>query len=85
MLPLWAFGNFASRFGYHSEKETIETIDQFLKDSIPVDAIILDLYWFGKNVKGDMGNLAFHRDSFPTPKKMIADLDAKGVKAVLIY
>lgn len=84
MLPRWSFGNFSSRFGYHSQRETVETIDQFLKDSIPVDAIILDLFWFGKEMKGEMGNLAFHRDSFPTPNKMIADLDAKGVKTILI-
>lgn len=84
MLPRWAFGNFSSRFGYHSQRETVETIDQFLKDSIPVDAIILDLFWFGKEMKGEMGNLAFERDSFPTPEKMIADLDAKGVKTILI-
>lgn len=84
MLPRWAFGNFSSRFGYHSQKETEETIEHFLKDSIPVDAIILDLFWFGKEMKGEMGNLAFHRDSFPNPEKMIADLDAKGVKTILI-
>lgn len=84
MLPRWALGNFSSRFGYHSQKETIETIDQFLKDSIPVDAIILDLFWFGKEMKGTMGNLAFHRDSFPAPEKMIKDLNKKGVKTILI-
>ena len=84
MLPRWSFGNFSSRFGYHSQKETVETIDQFLKDSIPVDAIILDLFWFGKEMKGEMGNLAFEQDSFPNPEKMIADLDAKGVKTILI-
>jgi alpha-glucosidase (family GH31 glycosyl hydrolase) len=84
MLPRWALGNFSSRFGYHSQKETVETIDQFLKDSIPVDAIILDLFWFGKEMKGEMGNLSFHRDSFPTPEKMIKDLNEKGVKTILI-
>ena len=84
MLPRWSFGNFSSRFGYHSQKETVETIDQFLKDSIPVDAIILDLFWFGKEMKGEMGNLAFEQDSFPNPEKMISDLDAKGVKTILI-
>ena len=84
MLPRWAFGNFSSRFGYHSQKETITTIDHFLKDSIPVDAIVLDLYWFGKTVKDEMGNLAFDRDSFPNPEQMMADLNKKGVKTVLI-
>ncbi|WP_320018368.1 TIM-barrel domain-containing protein [Labilibaculum manganireducens] len=84
MLPRWSFGNFSSRFGYHSERECRATINQFLKDSIPVDAIILDLFWFGKEMKGEMGNLAFERDSFPTPEKMIADFEDKGVKTILI-
>lgn len=82
--PRWALGNFASRFGYHSEREVRETVDGFLKEKIPLDAVILDLYWFGKEVKGTMGNLEFDKDSFPTPKKMIADFKNKGVKTILI-
>ncbi|WP_298900592.1 TIM-barrel domain-containing protein [uncultured Psychroserpens sp.] len=84
MLPRWALGNFSSRFGYHSQNEVIETIDKFKADNIPVDAIILDLYWFGKDIKGTMGNLAFDRDSFPNPKQMIADLKARNVETILI-
>lgn len=84
MIPRWALGNFSSRFGYHSQQETINTIDKFLDEEIPVDAIILDLYWFGKEMKGTMGNLEFFKDSFPDPKKMIADLKEKGVKTILI-
>ncbi|PKP28243.1 MAG: glycosyl hydrolase, partial [Bacteroidetes bacterium HGW-Bacteroidetes-18] len=84
MIPRWALGNFSSRFGYHSQQETINTIDKFLEDEIPVDAVILDLYWFGKELKGTMGNLEFYKDSFPNPKKMIADLTKKGVKTILI-
>ncbi|MBW1295144.1 TIM-barrel domain-containing protein [Aquimarina litoralis] len=82
--PRWAFGNFASRFGYHSEKETTETIEKFKKDSIPLDAVILDIYWFGKDIKGHMGNLEFLKDSFPNPKKMINDFKDQGVKTILI-
>lgn len=84
MPPRWVFGNFSSRFGYHSQTETMATIDAFKKEEIPVDAIILDLYWFGKDMKGNMGNFEFLKDSFPNPKKMIADLKKKGVKTVLI-
>ena len=84
MPPRWALGNFSSRFGYHSQAETTATIDAFKKEEIPVDAIILDLYWFGKDMKGNMGNFEFLKDSFPNPKKMIADLKQKGVKTVLI-
>jgi alpha-glucosidase (family GH31 glycosyl hydrolase) len=42
------------------------------------------LYWFGKELKGTMGNFDFLIDSFPDPKKMIADLTKKGVKTILI-
>ncbi len=84
MIPRWALGNFSSRFGYHSQKEVEETIQRFKEDSIPVDAVILDLYWFGKEMKGTMGNLEFERDSFPEPKKMISKLAEQGVKTILV-
>ncbi|MDY8135563.1 TIM-barrel domain-containing protein [Aquimarina sp. 2201CG5-10] len=82
--PRWVFGNFASRFGYHSQKEVEETIAKFKKDSIPLDAVILDIYWFGKDIKGHMGNLEFLKDSFPEPKQMINDLKNQGIKTILI-
>jgi alpha-glucosidase (family GH31 glycosyl hydrolase) len=84
LLPRWALGNFSSRFGYHSERETRSTVEQFKKDSIPLDAIILDLFWFGKEMKGNMGDLEFLRDSFPNPKQMMADFNKQGVKTILI-
>jgi alpha-glucosidase (family GH31 glycosyl hydrolase) len=82
--PRWAFGNFSSRFGYHSQDEVLETIETFKKEEVPVDAVILDLYWFGKDVKGTMGNLAFDRDSFPEPVQMMDQLEEQGVKTILI-
>ena len=82
--PRWAFGNFASRFGYHSQKEVEDVVSRFKKDSIPLDAIILDIYWFGKDIKGHMGNLEFLKDSFPDPKKMINDLKKENIKTILI-
>jgi len=82
--PRWAFGNFASRFGYHTESQARAVVDQFIADGIPLDAIVFDLYWFGKTVKGTMGNLAWDRDSFPHPEAMMADFNRKGVKTVVI-
>ncbi|WP_159022521.1 TIM-barrel domain-containing protein [Formosa sp. L2A11] len=84
MPPRWALGNFSSRFGYHSEAETRATVSKFKEEEIPLDAVILDLYWFGKEVKGTMGNLAFDTDSFPTPEKMIKDFKTQGVNTILI-
>jgi alpha-glucosidase (family GH31 glycosyl hydrolase) len=82
--PRWAFGNFASRFGYHTEQEARAVVKKFADQKIPLDAIVFDLYWFGKDIKGTMGNLAFDKDNFPTPKKMVSDFAAQGVKTVLI-
>jgi alpha-glucosidase (family GH31 glycosyl hydrolase) len=82
--PQWALGNFSSRFGYHSEAEARRTIQKFQDDKIPVDAIILDLYWFGKEVQGTMGNLEIFRDSFPTFEKMVADFTKMGIKTIPI-
>ena len=82
--PRWAFGNFASRFGYHSEQEARTVVSKFKADSIPLDAIVFDLYWFGTTIQGTLGNFEFHRDSFPNPKQMISDFKNTGVKTVLI-
>jgi alpha-glucosidase (family GH31 glycosyl hydrolase) len=84
LLPRWSLGNFASRFGYHNQDEVENTIRKFEDNKIPVDAIILDLYWFGKTIKGTMGNLDWDKDNFPNPDKMISNLNAKGVKTILI-
>jgi oligosaccharide 4-alpha-D-glucosyltransferase len=82
--PRWALGNFASRFGYKSEQQTRETVQQFIDQDFPLDAVVLDLYWFGNDIKGFMGNLDWDKQTFPTPQKMMADFKAKGVKTILI-
>lgn len=82
--PIWALGNFSSRFGYHSAQEVVKTVQKFDKLGIPLDAVILDLYWFGKDIKGTMGNLAFDKDSFPDPHWMINSLQTMDVKPILI-
>ncbi len=84
MLPRWALGNFSSRFGYHSQKETLETVKKFKDENIPVDAVIIDLYWFGKEIQGTLGNFEFYRDSFPEPKQMIEVLKSQNVETTLI-
>lgn len=82
--PRWALGNFASRFGYKTEQQTRETVQGFIDQDFPLDAVVLDLYWFGNDIKGFMGNLDWDKQTFPTPQKMMADFKTKGVKTVLI-
>ncbi len=82
--PRWAFGNFASRFGYRTEKETRDVVRRFRREDIPLDAVILDLYWFGPEVQGYMGDLDWDRKTFPDAEGMIADFARDGVRTITI-
>jgi oligosaccharide 4-alpha-D-glucosyltransferase len=55
--PRWAMGNLMSRFGYRDEKQTKDIISKMKKDSVPFDAVIFDLFWFGDSIKKTIGNL----------------------------
>ncbi|WP_395770488.1 TIM-barrel domain-containing protein [Arenimonas sp.] len=82
--PRWALGNFASRFGYRNDAEVRATAAKFKQTGFPVDALILDLYWFGPDIKGHMGNLAWDKKAFPDPEGLIADLKKDGINTILI-
>ena len=82
--PRWAFGNYASRFGYRNEKQTRKVVKRFKQKKIPLDAVILDIYWFGPDIQGYMGNLDWDRNAWPTPENMISDFAEQGVKTILI-
>jgi oligosaccharide 4-alpha-D-glucosyltransferase len=84
MPARWTLGNFSSRFGYHSEQEARMVVDEFRKEQIPLDAIVFDLYWFGKDIQGTLGNFEFYRDSFPNGEQMISDFREQNVKTILI-
>ncbi|WP_088330622.1 TIM-barrel domain-containing protein [Lacimicrobium sp. SS2-24] len=84
MVPRWALGNYASRFGYRTEAQTRKVVALFQEQQIPLDAVILDLFWFGSEVKGMMGNLDWDRQAFPEPEQMIEDFSEQGVKTILI-
>ena len=80
--PRWALGFIQSRFGYKSAKETIETAKKTIAAGYPLDATVLDLFWYG-DVK-TMGNHDWRLDSFPQPQKMLAELKWLGVKTIPI-
>ncbi|MGB4776294.1 MAG: TIM-barrel domain-containing protein, partial [Daejeonella sp.] len=80
--PRWALGFIQSRFGYKSAQETIETAKKTIAAGYPLDATVLDLFWYG-DVK-TMGNHDWRLDSFPQPEKMLAELRSMGVKTIPI-
>ncbi|HMJ45840.1 MAG TPA: TIM-barrel domain-containing protein, partial [Ferruginibacter sp.] len=81
----WVFGNLMSRFGYRSESQLMETVNKMKEQRVPVDAVILDLFWFGDSIKGTMGNLDWvNKNAWPAPKEMISNLQKQGIKTILI-
>ena len=80
----WTLGNYASRFGYRSEAEARAVVQKFRDLKLPLDALVLDLYWFGPDIKGHMGNLAWDKTAFPKPENMLSDLSADGVNTILV-
>ena len=82
--PRWSLGNIASRFGYHTEKEARGVVQKYHDEDFPLDAIVFDLYWFGPDIKGHMGNLTWDKKAFPTPVDMIKDFKAEGVNTIMI-
>ena len=81
----WVFGNLMSRFGYRSEEQLTEILARMKADDFPVDAVILDLFWFGDSIRNTMGNLDWiNNKSWPDPAKMISKLLDEDIKTVLI-
>lgn len=79
LAPLWAFGLMQSKFGYRNRAELEALVDTFEAKQIPVDTVILDLYWFRK-----MGDLCWNRSAFPEPEEMLAALRARGIRVIVI-
>ncbi len=84
LLPRWALGHLTSRFGYQSRAEAEAVVAGHAEDDIPLDAIIFDLYWFGPDMRGYMGNLDWDREAFPEPEEMIQNFKRDGIKTILI-
>lgn len=80
--PFWSLGYITSKYGYKTQAETTGIIDTLKMKGYPVDGIVLDLYWYGK--EEDMGRLAWDKEQWPDHKKMLANLKKRGVNTITI-
>ncbi|MCM1376945.1 MAG: DUF4968 domain-containing protein [Clostridium sp.] len=80
--PFWALGYITSKYGYHNREETLGAVDSLKTRGYPLDGIVLDLYWYGKET--DMGRLEWNREQFPAHGAMLDSLKKLGVNTVLI-
>lgn len=81
--PLWSLGFIQSKYGYETEEETREIVNKLQNEDFPLDAVVLDLFWFGDKQK--MGSLDWDRERFPDAEDMVKDFEEEGVKTILIY
>ena len=84
MLPRWAYGNLQSRMAYRNQSETETIVNRMLAEDFPIDAIILDFYWFGDSILGHLGRLDWWKPSWPEPERMINDFRQKGIRTITI-
>lgn len=80
--PFWALGYITSKYGYRTQDEALGVIDTLKTRGYPVDGMVLDLYWYGKET--DMGRLEWNKEQWPDHRKMLAELKEKGVNMVII-
>ncbi|KQC00521.1 TIM-barrel domain-containing protein [Pedobacter sp. Hv1] len=81
--PMWILGFMQSRFGYRSEQEMMEVAKMTKEEGFPIDAMILDLYWYADDISG-IGNMDWYKKTFPNAPKMMADLRKMGIKTIPI-
>lgn len=84
MPPRWALGNLQSRMAYRTQAETDSIVRLMQAKDFPLDAIILDFYWFGDSILGTMGRLEWYKPNWPNPPSMISNFKKRGVKTILI-
>lgn len=82
--PRWALGNLQSRMAYRNQKETDSIVALMQKKDFPVDAVIIDFYWFGDSIQGHLGNLDWYKKAWPDPAGMVAKFRKQGIKTILI-
>jgi alpha-glucosidase len=77
--PRWTFGLIQSKYGYRNRQEVEDLVATFREKEIPLDCVVLDLFWFRK-----MGDLRFDRAAFPRPEQLIGWLREQGIRVITI-
>ena len=80
--PLWAMGYITSKYGYKSADEVMAVADTFATKGYPLDGMVLDLYWFGR--EQDMGRLDWDTTNWPDPAAMLSALKERNIKMITV-
>lgn len=76
MFPLWTFGFWQSRERYKTQYETMGVVDKYRELGVPLDGIIQDWQYWGKDSAWNA--MEFLNPEFPEPKKMVDHVHKKN-------
>ncbi|MFB5662668.1 TIM-barrel domain-containing protein [Alteribacillus sp. HJP-4] len=80
MLPKWAYGYVQSKERYLSQKDLIDTVQEYRDRSLPLDCIVLD---WRSWVDGLWGQKTLDPERFPEPGTMMDELHARHAKLMV--
>ena len=83
VAPRWAMGYMQSKYGYRNWSQMYTAVSTFRTNDLPVDTLILDLYWFGS--PSVMGGLTWDNTNFPNQSSNLTALANLGVKTINIH
>ncbi|EAY29158.1 glycoside hydrolase family 31 protein [Microscilla marina] len=85
--PRWALGNIATRYGYRNEAQVRKVVKAYQAKDFPLDAVILDHYWYGKGeIKQSvaMGDFDWYTPHWKSGAGLVTDLQKQNIHTVLI-
>ena len=82
MLPLWAYGFFQSRERYQNQFETVDVVKQYRKLGVPLDCIIQDWQYWGRDSLWNL--MDFNPETFPRPQEMVDSVHQMNAKFMIV-
>ena len=82
MLPLWAYGFFQSRERYQNQFETVDVVKQYRKLGVPLDCIIQDWQYWGRDSLWNL--MDFNPETFPRPLEMVDSVHQMNAKFMIV-
>ena len=80
MIPQWALGYIHCRERFHSQDELLATARQFREQQLPIDVIVQEWQYWGKN---GWNSMMFDTDNYPTPRQMTDSLHRMNMRLML--
>ncbi|HWB31278.1 MAG TPA: TIM-barrel domain-containing protein [Vicinamibacterales bacterium] len=80
MLPKWAFGFWQSKNKYNTQQEVLDTLAEFRRRGIPIDAIVQDWQYWAPDA---WGSHEFEASRYPDPDAMIKTIHDQHAKLMI--